>query len=80
MTDLVPLDVNVRTSIGIWLSYHPDMQEAARVRLVIDSIKSLFDHDACPWFRDEFHPPRLDRPSELGADGHSPVNGEAFGQ
>ena len=78
VTDLVPLDVDFRTSVGIWLSYHPDVQEAARVRAAIDWIKGLFDHDACPWFADEFHPPRLDRQSALGANGHAQVNGEAF--
>ena len=80
VTDLVPLDVNARTSISIWLSYHPDVQQAARVRAVIDWIKGLFDHDSCPWFRDEFHFPKQDRRRASRLDGLPRVNGEACRQ
>ena len=59
---IVPLDLGLRSSVSFWLSYHPGIKGAARVRAVIDWIKSLFDHDACPWFRDDFHPPKPPAP------------------
>lgn len=55
---IVPLDLGLKTRCDIWLTYHPNVKNAARVRAAIEWIKSLFDHDAWPWFRDEFHPPR----------------------
>ncbi len=59
---IVPLDLAVRTHIPIWLAYHRDIRSAARVRIVIDWLKSLFDQRAWPWFREEFHPPELSAP------------------
>ena len=55
---IVPLSFDLRTSSDIFLTYHPSIQGTARVRTVIDWIRSLFDHGASPWFRDEFHPPK----------------------
>ncbi len=56
---IVPLDLNVRTRDEVWLTYHPSLQDVARVRAVIDWIRELFDHRVWPWFREEFHPPRI---------------------
>jgi DNA-binding transcriptional LysR family regulator len=56
---IVPLSLDLRTSSDIFLTYHPSIQGTARVRAVIDWIRSLFDHNAWPWFRDEFHPPKV---------------------
>jgi len=56
---IVPLSLDLRTSSDIFLTYHPSIQGTARVRAVIDWIRSLFDHSAWPWFRDEFHPPKV---------------------
>ncbi len=56
---IVPLSLDLRTYSEIWLTFHPNLQGIARFRAVIDWIKSLFDHDASPWFRDEFHPPKV---------------------
>ena len=60
---IVPLDLGLRSRAPFWLSYHPAIKEAARVRAVIDWIKGVFDRDACPWFRDEFHPPKHPTPA-----------------
>jgi DNA-binding transcriptional LysR family regulator len=54
---IVPLDLGLRTYSEIRLVYHPSIQNTARVRVVIDWVKSLFDHKTWPWFRDEFHSP-----------------------
>jgi DNA-binding transcriptional LysR family regulator len=54
---IVPLDLGLRTYSEIRLVYHPSIQDTARVRAVIDWIKSLFDQNTWPWFRDEFHSP-----------------------
>ena len=54
---IVPIALDVRTHSNFWLVYHAELREAARVRAVIDWVKGLFDQDAYPWFRDEFHPP-----------------------
>ena len=60
---IVPLDLGLRSRAPFWLSYHPAIKEAARVRAVIDWIKGVIDRDACPWFRDEFHPPKHPTPA-----------------
>lgn len=54
---IVPIILDVRTYSNFWLVYHAELREAARVRAVIEWLRSLFDKDAWPWFRDEFHPP-----------------------
>ncbi|MDH3921115.1 MAG: LysR family transcriptional regulator, partial [Rhodospirillales bacterium] len=54
---IVPLDLDLRTYSEIRLVCHPDIQDTARVRAVIDWTKGLFDHKIWPWFRDEFYPP-----------------------
>lgn len=56
---IVPLSLDLRTYSNIWLTYHPNIQGTARVREVIDWIKSVFDHKTWRWFSDEFHPPRM---------------------
>ena len=56
---IVPLSLDLRTSSDIWLTYHPNIQGTARVREVIDWIKSAFDNKTWPWFRDDFHPPKV---------------------
>ncbi len=56
---IVPIVLDVRTHSNFWLVYHPELREAARVRVVIDWVRSLFDKNTWPWFRDEFHPPKM---------------------
>lgn len=56
--DIVPLDLGLRTYSEIRLTYHPNVQNTPRVRAVIEWLKELFDHEAWPWFRNDFVPPR----------------------
>ncbi len=56
---IVPIALDVRTHSYIWLVYHSELRETARVRVVIDWVRSLFDKNLWPWFRDEFHAPKL---------------------
>lgn len=70
---IVPLDLGLKVRCCIWLTYHPDVKGAARVRVVIDWIKSLFDDETWPWFRDEFHPPKLSTPELRARTGRSEV-------
>ena len=57
-TGVVPLDIGVRTHSCIWLTYHRGIRSTLRIRAVTDWLRSLFDHQTTPWFRDEFFPPR----------------------
>ena len=59
---ILPLDLAVRTQMPIWLTYHRDVRSAARVRIVIDWLKSLFDQKTRPWFREAYHPPESQAP------------------
>lgn len=59
VTDIVPLDIGVRTYSHVWLTYHRGIRDSARVRAVIEWVRSLFDAEAGPWFGDEFHPPTV---------------------
>ncbi|MET0876096.1 MAG: LysR family transcriptional regulator [Tardiphaga sp.] len=57
---VVPLDIDLRRSFDIWLSYHPNSNRIPRVRRMIDWIIEAFNPVAFPWFRDEFiHPNHL---------------------
>jgi len=56
---IVPIVLDVRTHSHIWLVYHSELRDTARVRVVIDWIRRLFDDSRWPWFRDEFHAPKL---------------------
>jgi DNA-binding transcriptional LysR family regulator len=54
---IVPLDLDLRFSLDIWLTYHPDAGRIPRVRRMIDWLIESFDSRQFPWFRDEFiHP------------------------
>lgn len=55
--DLVMLDVLKVGPAKFWLVHHRDAVRPARVRLVKDWLKSIFDARARPWYRSEFvHP------------------------
>lgn len=44
-------------SLTAWLVYHKDVAKIARVRRVIDWLRSIFDGDTYPWFhKDYVHP------------------------
>jgi DNA-binding transcriptional LysR family regulator len=55
---LVPLDVDLRWSFDIWLSYHPTSGRIPRVRQMIDWLIEAFNPAKYPWFKDEFIHPR----------------------
>ena len=66
VSDIVPLDLGLRTHSHVWLAYHRNLRNAARMRATIDWLKGLFDPRLSPWFTDEFHPPRAPAPKAGG--------------
>jgi len=59
---LVALDLGVRETVDIWLTYHPDVKRIERVRRLIGWIVQSFSPQSFPWFRDEFvHPKEFDK-------------------
>ncbi|HLZ73881.1 LysR family transcriptional regulator [Phenylobacterium sp.] len=55
--DLVMLDVLTVGPAKLWLVHHRDAVRPARVRLVKDWLKAIFDPKTRPWYRSEFvHP------------------------
>lgn len=54
---LVPVDMNVRYRIEIWLAYHPDLRQSRRHVAVIDWLRRIFEASRFPCFAEEFiHP------------------------
>ena len=64
---LTPLDVDLRWSFDIWLSYHPTSGRIPRVRQMIDWLIEAFNPAKYPWFRDEFIHPRELKAVYMGA-------------
>jgi DNA-binding transcriptional LysR family regulator len=59
---LIPLDIDVKFPLDIWLTYHPDAKRIPRVKQLIDWTIQSFDGRKYPWFRDEFvHPDDLQK-------------------
>jgi DNA-binding transcriptional LysR family regulator len=57
---MVPLDIDLRWSFDIWLSYHPGSGRIPRVRRMIDWLVEAFNPAKFPWFKDEcIHPREL---------------------
>ena len=57
---VLPVDLGLKHYLDIWLTYHPDARKTPRMSLVIDWLRSIFDPNRFPWFRDEFiHPNEL---------------------
>jgi DNA-binding transcriptional LysR family regulator len=57
---IVPLEVDLRWSYDIWLSYHATSGRIPRVRHMIDWLVEAFNPGKYPWFKDEFiHPQQL---------------------
>lgn len=67
---LVPLDVGIRTSFDIWLSYHPAANGIARVRNMLDWLIDSFSWRNFPWFSDEFIHPLQFPPLDPGSLAH----------
>ena len=55
---MIPLDIDTRWSLDIWLSYHPGSGRIPRVRHMIDWLIEAFNPAKYPWFGDEFLHPR----------------------
>ncbi|HEX2367455.1 MAG TPA: LysR family transcriptional regulator [Bradyrhizobium sp.] len=55
---MIPLDIDTRWSVDIWLSYHPGSGRIPRVRHMIDWLIEAFNPAKYPWFGDEFLHPR----------------------
>lgn len=52
-----PIDMGIQNRLEIWMTYHPSIKKTPRKSIVIDWIKSIFDPQVYPWFREEFiHP------------------------
>ncbi len=55
---MIPLDVDLRWSFDIWLSFHPSSGRIPRMRHMIDWLVEAFNSAKYPWFKDEFLHPR----------------------
>jgi DNA-binding transcriptional LysR family regulator len=55
---MIPLDIDARWSLDIWLSYHPGSGRIPRVRHMIDWLIEAFNPAKYPWFGDDFVHPR----------------------
>ncbi len=76
-TKMVPIDLDLRSSRDIWLTYHADAGRIPRVRHLIDWLVECFDPKQFPWFRDEFiHPSEFPK---LYRGGPLPNRFEGFG-
>lgn len=57
---IVPLDIELRRPLDIWLSFHPGSGRIPRIRCMIDWLVDAFNPKKFPWFKDEFiHPNEL---------------------
>jgi DNA-binding transcriptional LysR family regulator len=55
---MIPLDIDLRWSFDIWLSFHPSSSRIPRIRRMIDWLVEAFNSAKYPWFKDEFLHPR----------------------
>lgn len=54
---LVPIDVGLKHRLDIWMTYHPDLRNSKRHRLVVDWIRRIFDARRYVCFDETFtHP------------------------
>src|SRR6202158_6204167 len=54
---IIPLEVELRRPLDIWVSYHPSSGRIPRVRHMIDWLGDALNPAKFPWFKDEFiHP------------------------
>jgi DNA-binding transcriptional LysR family regulator len=76
-TKMVPIDLELRSSCDVWLTYHADAGRIPRVRHLIDWLVACFEPKQFPWFRDEFIHPR--EFAKLYRGGPLPSHFEGFG-
>lgn len=55
---IVPLDLPLKGSVDIWMTYHESASGIPRVRKLCDWLVKAFSPKAYPWFRDEFIAPQ----------------------
>jgi DNA-binding transcriptional LysR family regulator len=55
---MIPLDIDLKWSFDIWLSYHPGNGRIPRIRHMIDWLVEAFNPAKYPWFADDFVHPR----------------------
>lgn len=54
---VVPVDVDIKHHMDIWLTYHPSLKNVDRITTVVKWLRNVFDPIRFPWFRNEFiHP------------------------
>ena len=63
---MIPLDIDARWSLDIWLSYHPGSGRIPRVRHMIDWLIEAFNPAKYPWFGDDFVHPREFKAVSMG--------------
>lgn len=54
---IVPIDLPLKGSVDIWMTYHESASGIPRVRKLCDWLIKAFSPKTYPWFRDEFIPP-----------------------
>ena len=55
---LVMLDTPYMGGVRLWLCFHRDLRQSARIRRVIDWLGEVFDPKTKPWYREEYVHPR----------------------
>ena len=76
-TKMVPIDLDLRSTREVWLTYHADAGRIPRVRHLIDWLVECFEPKKFPWFRDQFiHPGEFPK---LYRGGPLPNHFEGFG-
>jgi DNA-binding transcriptional LysR family regulator len=70
--DLVMLDIPPLPAAKLWLVHHRDVGQSARIRTVVDWLKSIFDPARAPWYRREFVHPR-DYPQATPGPSRAPA-------
>lgn len=63
---MIPLDIDARWSLDIWLSYHPGSGRIPRVRHMIDWLIEACNPAKYPWFGDDFVHPREFKAVSMG--------------
>jgi DNA-binding transcriptional LysR family regulator len=57
-TKVLPVALQVRYEMDVWLCFHEDARNTPRISCVIDWLNSIFDPRLFPWFRRDFIAPK----------------------
>jgi DNA-binding transcriptional LysR family regulator len=74
---MIPLDIDLRWSFDIWLSFHPSSGRIPRIRHMIDWLVDAFNSAKYPWFKDEFLHPRELKAVYMGEPLTHPFGGSS---